>query len=103
MKIVFHEMSPRNIITFYNAKKIIFTSDNNRGETFQRIAEDATGESKFENLTVIQSRRAAIKQGLASLTNQNILVILGKGHEIIMEEGGSKIPFNDRECVLNSI
>jgi UDP-N-acetylmuramoyl-L-alanyl-D-glutamate--2,6-diaminopimelate ligase len=85
------------------AKKIIFTSDNNRGETFQRIAEDATGESKFENLTVIQSRRAAIKQGLASLTNQNILVILGKGHEIIMEEGGSKIPFNDRECVLNSI
>jgi UDP-N-acetylmuramyl tripeptide synthase len=85
------------------AKKIIFTSDNNRGETFQRIAEDATGESKFENLTVIQSRRAAIKKGLASLTNQNILVILGKGHEIIMEEGGSKIPFNDRECVLNSI
>ena len=85
------------------AKKIIFTSDNNRGETFQRIAEDATSESKFKNLSVIQSRQDAIIQGLASLTNQNILVILGKGHEIMMEEGGSKIPFNDRECVLNSI
>jgi UDP-N-acetylmuramyl tripeptide synthase len=85
------------------AKKIIFTSDNNRGETFERIAEDATGKSKFKNLTVIQSRQDAIMQGLASLSNQNILVILGKGHERIMEEGGNKIPFNDRECVLSSI
>ena len=85
------------------AKKIIFTSDNNRGETFQRIVKDATGTSKFKNLTVIQSRLDAIMQGLASLTNQNILVILGKGHERTMEEGGNKIPFNDRECVLSSI
>ena len=85
------------------AKKIIFTSDNNRGETFQRIVDDATGTSKFKNLTVIQSRQDAIMQGLASLTNQNILVILGKGHERTMEEGGNKIPFNDRECVLSSI
>jgi len=85
------------------AKKIIFTSDNNRGETFQRIAEDATGTSKFKNLTITQSRQDAIMQGLASLTNQNILVILGKGHERIMEEGGNKIPFNDRECVISSI
>jgi UDP-N-acetylmuramoyl-L-alanyl-D-glutamate--2,6-diaminopimelate ligase len=85
------------------AKKIIFTSDNNRGEAFQRIAEDATSKSKFKNLIVIQSRQDAIIQGLASLTNQNILVILGKGHERIMEEGGNKIPFNDRECVLSSL
>jgi UDP-N-acetylmuramoyl-L-alanyl-D-glutamate--2,6-diaminopimelate ligase len=85
------------------AKKIIFTSDNNRGETFQRIVKDATGTSKFKNLTIIQSRQDAIMQGLASLTNQNILVILGKGHERTMEEGGNKIPFNDRECVLSSI
>ncbi|MDA9344354.1 UDP-N-acetylmuramoyl-L-alanyl-D-glutamate--2,6-diaminopimelate ligase [Gammaproteobacteria bacterium] len=85
------------------AKKIIFTSDNNRGETFQRIVKDATGTSKFKNLTVIQSRQDAIMHGLASLTNQNILVILGKGHERTMEEGGNKIPFNDRECVLSSI
>ena len=85
------------------AKKIIFTSDNNRGEKFQRIVKDATGTSKFKNLTVIQSRQDAIMQGLASLTNQNILVILGKGHERTMEEDGNKIPFNDRECVLSSI
>ena len=85
------------------AKKIIFTSDNNRGETFQRIVDDATGTSKFKNLTVIKSRQDAIMQGLASLTNQNILVILGKGHERTMEEGGNKILFNDRECVLSSI
>ncbi|MDB2666542.1 Mur ligase family protein, partial [Gammaproteobacteria bacterium] len=85
------------------AKKIIFTSDNNRGEAFQRIVEDATGASKFQHLTVIQSRQDAIMQGLGSLTNQNILVILGKGHERTMEEDGNKIPFNDRECVLSSI
>ena len=81
---------------------IIFTSDNNRNESFESIAADATQGSQFYNLTIIQSREEAIKQGLLSLNKSNILVILGKGHEDAMEEQGKSIPFNDRECILKS-
>ena len=84
------------------SQSIIFTSDNNRNESFERIAADATQDSNFQNLVIIKSREEAIKQGLLSLNRSNILVILGKGHEIIMEENGNIIPFNDRECVLKS-
>jgi UDP-N-acetylmuramoyl-L-alanyl-D-glutamate--2,6-diaminopimelate ligase len=84
------------------SQNIIFTSDNNRNESFERIAEDATQDSNFQNLVIIKSREEAIKQGLLSLNRSNILVILGKGHEIVMEEKGNNIPFNDRECVLKS-
>jgi len=52
---------------------------------------------------VIESREDAIKNGLKDLRKDNILVILGKGHETFMEVGGNKIPFNDRECVLRNI
>ena len=84
------------------SQKIIFTSDNNRNESFESIAADATQESNFQNLVIIKSREEAIKQALLSLNRSNILVILGKGHEVVMEEKGNNIPFNDRECVLKS-
>ena len=84
------------------SKSIIFTSDNNRNESFESIAADATQESNFQNLAIIKSREEAIKQGLLSLNKSNILVILGKGHETVMDERGNKILFNDRECILKS-
>ena len=85
------------------SQSIIFTSDNNRNESFECISADATQDSKFQNLAIIKSREEAIKQGLLSLNRSNILVILGKGHEVVMEEQGNNIPFNDRECVLKSV
>jgi len=85
------------------SQSIIFTSDNNRNESFECISADATQDSKFQNLVIIKSREEAIKQGLLSLNRSNILVILGKGHEVVMEEQGNNIPFNDRECVLKSV
>ena len=42
----------------------------------------------------------AITSALRHLTKENILVILGKGHETSMEISGNKVPFNDRDCVL---
>jgi len=85
------------------SQSIIFTSDNSRNESFDCIAADATQDSNFQNLVIIKSREEAIKQGLLYLNKSNILVILGKGHEVVMEEKGNNIPFNDRECVLKSI
>jgi UDP-N-acetylmuramoyl-L-alanyl-D-glutamate--2,6-diaminopimelate ligase len=84
------------------AHEIIFTSDNNRSESFEMIAADAVGTRQFKNLSIVKSRPDAINQGLRSLNSKNILVILGKGHEIFMEEGGKFIPFNDREYILGN-
>jgi UDP-N-acetylmuramoyl-L-alanyl-D-glutamate--2,6-diaminopimelate ligase len=85
------------------AHKIIFTSDNNRSESFEMIAADAVGTRQFKNLSIVKSRPDAINQGLQSLNSKNILVILGKGHEMTMEEDGKIIPFNDREYILGNI
>tara|TARA_B110000438_G_C15790036_1_gene640247 strand:+ start:467 stop:1909 length:1443 start_codon:yes stop_codon:yes gene_type:complete len=85
------------------SETIFFTSDNSRNEDFSSIEKDALRGCNFKNLQVIESREDAIKNGLKNLRKDNILVILGKGHETFMEVGGNKIPFNDRECVLRNV
>ena len=52
------------------------------------------------NAEIIEDREEAICLALQYLNKENILVILGKGHETHMEVSGKKIPFNDKDCVL---
>jgi UDP-N-acetylmuramyl-tripeptide synthetase len=82
------------------SNKVFFTSDNNRYEPFSVIASDAMNESDQAGVEIIEDRKKAINSALQHLTKENILVILGKGHETSMEISGKKIPFNDRDCVL---
>jgi UDP-N-acetylmuramyl-tripeptide synthetase len=82
------------------SNKVFFTSDNNRYEPFSVIASDAMNESDQAGVEIIEDRKKAINSALQHLTKENILVILGKGHETSMEISGNKIPFNDRDCVL---
>ena len=82
------------------SNKVFFTSDNNRYESFSAIASDALNESDQVGVEIIEDRKKAITTALQHLTKKNILVILGKGHENSMEISGNKIPFNDRDCVL---
>jgi UDP-N-acetylmuramoyl-L-alanyl-D-glutamate--2,6-diaminopimelate ligase len=49
---------------------------------------------------IIENRKKAITAALQYLTKENILVILGKGHETTIDISGNKVPFNDRDCVL---
>ena len=82
------------------AKKIYFTSDNNRNESFTSIFSDAIADNRIAFLKIIEDRKEAIRMALEDLNSKNLLVILGKGHEEYMEVSGKKIPFNDKECVL---
>ena len=82
------------------SSKVFFTSDNNRYESFSTIALDAMNENDQAGVEIIEDRQRAITAALQHLTKENILVILGKGHETSMEISGNKIPFNDRDCVL---
>ena len=80
--------------------------DEKETEEFIRdlIAEDAGSDAMNENdqvnVEILEDRQMAITSALRHLTKENILVILGKGHETSMEISGNKVPFNDRDCVL---
>ena len=82
------------------ASKIFFTSDNNRYESFASIASDAMVGNSHSGIEIVEDRHEAIGLALQCLNKENILVILGKGHETYMDVSGKKIPFNDKDCVL---
>ena len=55
--------------------------------------------NSLKNYEVCLDRKLAIKKGIDLLKKEDILLILGKGHEEYMIVGKEKIPFNDREEV----
>ena len=72
------------------SNKVFFTSDNNRYESFSKIASDAMNENDQADVEIIEDRQEAITSALQHLTKENILVILGKGHEDFMEISGKQ-------------
>jgi len=85
-----------------NGKKVIFTSDNSRFESFQEIYSDAINKNEEKKVIAIEDRKEAIIQGSLMLEENDCLVVLGKGHEDTQEINGSKIHFSDHE-VINEI
>ena len=56
---------------------------------------------KINNNYIIElDRKKAINKGINMLTNNDILLILGKGHENYQIIGNNKTHFNDKETVL---
>ena len=82
-----------------NSRKVIFTSDNCRNESFKTILDDSRKDQEYGNLIVEEDRKQAIRSGLEDLKKDEILLILGKGHEEFQEIKGTKIPFNDQKVV----
>lgn len=82
--------------------KVIFTSDNPRTEDPKLIIEDILAGVKDENnYEVIIDRKEAIKYGIDNLDKDDILLILGKGHENYQIIGHTKHHLDDAEEVLN--
>ena len=54
-----------------------------------------------DNYEIIYDRREAIKKGLDMLKTNDILLILGKGHEDYQIIGHTKHHLSDKEEVLN--
>lgn len=80
---------------------VIFTNDNPRTEKAENIMNDILKGVKKENYQVIFDRQEAIKKGLDMLTSEDILLILGKGHEDYQIIGHTKHHLSDKEEVLN--
>lgn len=97
------DKSKRNKMTFYAttlSDLVLLTSDNPRTESIDDIIKDMLVDIIKTNYKVITSRQEAIKYGIKLLKNNDILAILGKGHESEQIIGCKKMYHNDKEYVL---
>ncbi|MBQ4583303.1 MAG: UDP-N-acetylmuramoyl-L-alanyl-D-glutamate--2,6-diaminopimelate ligase [Bacilli bacterium] len=82
---------------------VIFTNDNPRTEDPKKIMQDIiTGVNKT-NYEIIFDRKEAIAKAISKLEKEDILLILGKGHEDYQIIGHEKIHLDDSEEVKKHI
>ncbi len=86
-----------------NSDYVIFTDDNPRTENEKQIMNDILNGVKKENHEIILNRKDAIQKGVSLLKENDILMVLGKGHEDYQIIGTEKHHFSDKEVVLESI
>ena len=82
-----------------NSEKVIVTSDDLHDEDFNHIIDDMLKNNKNNNYEIIMDRGLAIKRGMSLLEENDLLLILGKGHEEVIIVKDKKIPFNDKNEV----
>ena len=82
---------------------VLFTNDNPRMEEETQIMKDIVENLENDNYEILYDRKEAIEKGMGLLKENDLLVILGKGHENYQIIKDEKIPFSDKECVLNWI
>ena len=76
---------------------VIFTNDNPRTENPEKIMNDILNGVKKKNYEVILDRHEAITKALDLIKKEDIVLILGKGHENYQILGHEKIHFDDSE------
>lgn len=80
--------------------KVIITDDNPRFEDPNNIINDMLHNNVKNNYEIIMDRKDAIKRGIELLNKNDILVILGKGHEDYQIINGDKLYHSDKEYVI---
>ena len=82
-----------------NSKHFIITNDDPHYEETSQIVDDMTKDLELDNYEVCLDREEAIVRGINLLKENDVLFILGKGHEENMIIRDKKIPFNDYKVV----
>ena len=77
----------------------IFTSDNPRFEKASDILNDMIKDINNTNYEVIEDRKKAIEKGIQIREKNDILLVLGKGHEKYQIINDIKYPFDDVEII----
>ena len=63
--------------------------------------EDITKNNNSNNYEIIYDRKEAIIKGIEMLNKEDILLVLGKGHEDYQIIGHEKIHLDDAEIIQN--
>ena len=80
---------------------VVFTSDNPRTEDPQKIMDDILAGVDKDNYEVELDRRKAIVKALDMIKDDDVVLLLGKGHEDYQILGHEKVHFDDAEEVRN--
>ena len=82
------------------ATKIFLTSDNSRSESPDEIIDMiAAGIKNKLKIQINIDREKAIQLAINSMSQDNVLVVAGRGHENFQIEQGNRLKFSDREIV----
>lgn len=82
---------------------VVFTNDNPRTEDEQTIMDDILKGVVSDNYIVELDRKKAIQKAISMLDDEDILLVLGKGHEEYQIVGVNKIHFSDKEVIMNAL
>ena len=83
---------------------VIVTEDNSRGEPEAEIIKDIlSGFSATHNRKVITSRRAAIEYAILSAAQNDIIAIVGKGHERYNIGEAGIVSFDERDIIKDAL
>ena len=82
-----------------NSDYVILTSDNPRTEDPKQILEDMIQNLDKKNYEIVINREKAIEKGIQRLGENDILLVLGKGHETYQIIGNIKYDFDDKQIV----
>ncbi len=74
----------------------VITTDNPRSEDPASIASEVAAGAGADALVVVD-RREAIRAAIERATSEDVVLILGKGHEQFQEVAGELRPFDDRQ------
>ena len=78
---------------------VIFTNDNPRTEDPNQIMNDIVKDLKYNNYEIVFDRVEAIHKAIDDMEDNDIIMILGKGHEDYQIIGHEKIHYDDHETV----
>ncbi|HEY2829253.1 MAG TPA: UDP-N-acetylmuramoyl-L-alanyl-D-glutamate--2,6-diaminopimelate ligase, partial [Thermoanaerobaculia bacterium] len=79
------------------ADRVIVTSDNPRGEKPEAIIDEIVRGIDGSNFETIADRRTAIRTAIDRASDDQVIVIAGKGHETYQVVGDQILHFDDKE------
>lgn len=92
-------------ITAKLSNKVILTSDNPRTENPKDILDDmmkGIGVLEKKKTLIIENRKEAIRTSVMLASNEDIILVAGKGHENYQEINGVRYHFDDKEELLEA-
>ncbi len=86
------------------ADQVVLTNDNPRTESPQEIINQIMKGIRIPDKVIIEpARDKAISQAIDSGSQQDVVLIAGKGHETYQDISGKKIPYSDRAVVMKCL